>query len=778
MSYPKVVTTSLQFIITVVLGFVLLPRIQVLYFGHNGHILAAGGLILWVALCVGIYTFLNSALPFFEQQLSNSSTLIVEWADKASVKNLHVSIVASAALLLFLELSLIRWQGSLFATFALYKNFTLLACFCGLGIGFALAKKLPILLLATLPMLAVTLLFLTILRYGTLEGNLNMLNVVPVTEERSVFGKILMIDNPVQRISGYLPVYLLLFSTFTLNVLTLLPIGQFCGFLMDRTKSLTGYGLNLIGSIIGVLLLFIFSWLWLGPVIWFGLCAAIILWFLPSSAIAKRIGIGSALLCVIVCAWPTEKMVQNIYSPYQLIQKVTKPDGYMQILASGSYYQKVYNFGVAPKTDLDKAVYAYYELPFRTAHLLDNVAIVGAGSGNDVAAAIRNDAGSVDAVEIDPAIRDLGKLNHPEHPYDNPKVHSHINDARSFFRSTHNSYDAIIYGVLDSHILLSHGSNVRVDSFVYTKQGLQDAYAHLKPGGLMSVSFALSSPLMGAKIYNIMKSFEGAGKPVVIFSGYDGDTNTFMISRGAEVVLPNDFIAQYHLKNVTADYENTPTAKLDLPTDDWPFFYMDTKMYPTSYVISLGLILILSIVMVRLFIPTERWQKSLTPFFFLGGGFMLTETKAITELGLIFGNTWHVVGITIISVLVMAFFANFIAARYQFKYLTPVYLLLFAVIAIGFYLAKTGGLTDSGGSYIKILSVILLTSPLFFSGIIFSSLVKNHSNIASVMAYNLMGAMLGGLLEYNSMQFGFASLYIIALALYAGAFIFSFGKKW
>jgi hypothetical protein len=34
-------------------------------------------------------------------------------------------------------------------------------------------------------------------------------------------------------------------------------------------------------------------------------------------------------------------------------------------------------------------------------------------------------------------------------------------DARTFFRNTDRSYDAIIHGVLDSHILLSHGSNVR-----------------------------------------------------------------------------------------------------------------------------------------------------------------------------------------------------------------------------------------------------------------------------------------------------------------------------
>ena len=44
------------------------------------------------------------------------------------------------------------------------------------------------------------------------------------------------------------------------------------------------------------------------------------------------------------------------------------------------------------------------------------------------------------------------------------------------------------------------------------------------------------------------------------------------------------------------------------------------------------------------------------------------------------------------------------------------------------------------------------------------------------MAYNLTGAMLGGVLEYNAMQFGFASLYVIAFALYALAWLMTINK--
>jgi|TARA_B100002003_G_C13671493_1_gene339987 hypothetical protein len=40
------------------------------------------------------------------------------------------------------------------------------------------------------------------------------------------------------------------------------------------------------------------------------------------------------------------------------------------------------------------------------------------------------------------------------------------------------------------------------------------------------------------------------------------------------------------------------------------------------------------------------------------------------------------------------------------------------------------------------------------------------------MAANLMGAIFGGLLEYNSMKFGILSLYLLGIALYAIAAAF------
>jgi hypothetical protein len=58
----------------------------------------------------------------------------------------------------------------------------------------------------------------------------------------------------------------------------------------------------------------------------------------------------------------------------------------------------------------------------------------------------------------------------------------------------------IIYGVLDSHTALSHASNLRVDSYVYTREGITEAFKLLKPDGVMSIAFALPNESLGFKL--------------------------------------------------------------------------------------------------------------------------------------------------------------------------------------------------------------------------------------------------------------------------------------
>jgi hypothetical protein len=94
----------------------------------------------------------------------------------------------------------------------------------------------------------------------------------------------------------------------------------------------------------------------------------------------------------------------------------------------------------------------YYNLPYRLHEAPERVLVVGSGTGNDVAAALRNGATHVDAVEIDAAIVEIGRRVHPEKPYDDARVNVVIDDARSYFKRSRAQYDLIVFGLLDSTI--------------------------------------------------------------------------------------------------------------------------------------------------------------------------------------------------------------------------------------------------------------------------------------------------------------------------------------
>jgi spermidine synthase len=713
-----------------------------------------------------------------ERQIALMGTLFEEGLAQTETREKIRLIVLVTMVSLLLELVMIRWLASVFPVFAFFKNFTLLACFLGLGAGYAVSDRQPCAPAMVLPMLALFVGIITLLRYD-LGDSAELFAGLPMREQTAIH---IWMDklNLWKLFQQSVPLYLLLGMSFVLCACICYPVGQLCGKLLHATDSLRAYGLNLAGSILGVAVLFVMSLCWLPPTVWFTAVAGVLLFFVLSKDNRMAFGVASFCLLLTILAWPVQTEIQRIYSPYQLLERMTRTTGLMNILSGGAYYQKVFdlsetNRGKEPEEE--RYVRAYYEFPFNFKKKPERVAIVGAGSGNDVAAALRMGASHVDAIEIDPAIAFMGKHAHPEHPYDDPRVTLHINDARNFFRTAQQQYDLIIYGVLDSHTALSHASNLRVDSYVYTREGITEAFNLLKPDGVMSIAFALPNESLGFKLSHILQGMPGAGKPLAVRVLYDSNSTTAFVTRkGGGVAMPDT--KSYEAIGFTnvSDHFAQPYPEASIPTDDWPFFYMIERTYPTSYLIALGMVLLLSYTFVRKTIGfTDPIERSYLPFFFLGAGFMLVETKAITELGLHLGGTWFVIAATIVMVLLMAFLANLMVQRKLVPRLGLAYLGLFASLLIGYVYARNHALFALASPSLNLaVSCVLLTLPLFFSGFVFSTLIgKAEVNISTALAYNLMGALFGGLMEYNSMYFGFAFLYLLAIGFYFLAWAFS-----
>jgi hypothetical protein len=702
----------------------------------RGALLASGALVAIAALFYG--------LRKLEPTLDANASAQAQFLDNIASPYVDVAIALSAALSLFLELALIRWQSSVLEFLAFYKNFSLLACFAGLGLGYALATRSRIPLLMVIPLLAVQFCFIMLTRMVP-----GVFDVIPFREQLTMgLGQ--------GNASQVIVLYLLLSVIFLLTALTLLPIGQLCGRLMERRSNLRAYGLNLLGSVLGVLVMLAASWLWTPPLVWFALCFLGILMFhlrRPSSLIA---GIGFSLICTIALAWwPIDRLWNRIYSPYQLIEIGTNEDtGLALILAAGHYYQHIND--LSARNAAPSKLRDFYDFPYKAHPTSADVAVVGSGTGNDVAAALRADAGKVDAIEIDPVIIEVGKRSHPEKPYENPRVNAINNDARSFLRTTTNKYDVIVYGMLDSHTLLSPGSSVRLDSFVYTVEGLREARSRLKPDGMISLAFWELSKAHSRKIdLMLQEAFDGRS-PVCAFDG-----TMFLISNDPNWTPPPDL-------NASTGACGNPMVPASISTDDWPFFYMPQRVYPVSYLVMISQILALSLLLVGNFVPESPRFNHLS-FFFLGAGFMLVETKGITELGLTFGNTWQVIGIVIAGILIMAFLGNCLVQWLSIKRRVIPYLCLFAALAVGWLAAGAGGFPSTPLGRLE--TVVVLSMPFVFSGIVFSTLLSTTERISGVMAMNLLGAIVGGLLEYNSMYFGFRALYLMAMVCYLLAFL-------
>jgi hypothetical protein len=407
---------------------------------------------------------------------------------------------------------------------------------------------------------------------------------------------------------------------------------------------------------------------------------------------------------------------------------------------------------------LDDAALSY-DLPYRFRPPGGRVLVVGAGMGNDVAAALRSGAGHVDAVEIDPAIAAVGRELHPEQPYDDARVEIVIDDARSFLERTPEKYDTIVFGYLDTHTLLSSLSSVRLDSFVYTVESFEQVQAHLTEDGVFALSFASGPPWIEQRLGEMLAEVFG---PDQVFVRDAVMGVTFVVG---------SFPLELTAENQVSPWRVAPNAEpVPQATDDWPYLYLRDRRIPAAYWQAL-----LVIGLAGLAFLARSFPESLRPqwdFWLLGAAFLLIEFKSITELALLFGTTWLVNVLAISGVLLMALGANLLVLKRPRVNLRVMYVLLFASLAIA-YLLPVRALVGLPLALRVLGSTALLSLPLFFAGVIFSESLRRAGEAARPLASNLSGSVVGGVLEYGSLVWGIKSLYLLAAVAYAGSWIAS-----
>jgi len=153
-------------------------------------------------------------------------------------------------------------------------------------------------------------------------------------------------------------------------------------------------------------------------------------------------------------------------------------------------------------------------------------------------------------------------------------------------------------------------------------------------------------------------------------------------------------------------------------------------------------------------------------FFLLGSGFLLIETLSVTRIALLFGSTWVVNSIVFSAILLVVLLANAWMNRVASVNTHVLYVLLAASVLVNFQwpihvLLHTALAARLGAA------MTLMGAPIFFAAFIFARSFKQAANPELAFASNLVGAVVGGLIEYSSLVVGFRNLLLIALALYA-----------
>ncbi|MBI3010605.1 MAG: methyltransferase domain-containing protein [Candidatus Omnitrophica bacterium] len=638
---------------------------------------------------------------------------------------------------LFLEVVLIRWISVEIRVFAYFKNLALLACFFGFGLGAALSRRRISLLWFLAPLLVLAV----FVQFDAFLGPFSLRRAAAlIAPQRDLIYWGAFATNSLLHVLGFSLIAL----TFLLVLLPFIPVGQIVARLISQGKPIPSYSVNIAGSLIGVWLYAVVSFLWLPPLVWFGLPVLIMLYLVRSKAQAFWGGLGLVALLAAVLLYPSQQG-KTFWSPYQklvLTPRMGEAGHFYHIDVNNTFYQTIED---------TRQRMVHHRIPYQFVPEPQRVLIVGAGAGNDAAEAVRFGAQSVDAVDIDPVILSLGRKLHPEHPYQSEHVTTILDDARAYFKKAQGTYDLIVFARLDSHTLLSGYTNVRLDHYVYTRESLKEAKRLLKPEGVLVLSFVSMEPWLQARLAKTLESVFGQ-EPLYV--------DPFSLVVGSQQRIRQALARNPDL--VERSSAPASDASVRMATDDWPYLYLKEPKVPSLH---WWMSLFVVAVVLLLLRGTGVAVKSINPhFFFLGAAFLLLQFQGVSRFALLFGTTWFVNTVVISAFLIMILAANWYVQRRPIVSLTPYYIGLLASVLL--VLIPQQILLSLSPVWRGLVAGLLQSAPVFCAGIIFATSLRSTSDIPGALASNLLGAVFGGLLESLSYVTGINGLGWVVMALY------------
>ncbi len=688
---------------------------------------------------------------------------------------------------LFLEMLLIRWIGTEIRIFAYLQNTVLIVCFLGLGIG-CMTSREPVALRRSIVVLFILTALMASYETRQYLGNISRYLGVLQDSEEIMWGQ-----TPVDgRLSGALMLCLGTVLTYVLMVLVLeifVPVGRLLGRMMDEhPDTILAYSSNIAGSLAGTWLFVGLSYFFMPPVAWIAVAASFFPVFMKATGPSWKA--GAAIAAVVLCSWlagtmPSAKEV--VWSPYQklVVYEIGSPrkqDKVYQINVNNTGYQAMLNLSedftksLPEYFDPEMNGYSQYDLPFLLHPDPKRVLLVGAGSGNDAAGALRHNVERITAVEIDPAIISFGRRLHPERPYSSGRVELINDDARSYFATAKERFDVIVFGLLDSHTTTSM-TNMRIDNYVYTRESIDRARELLADGGVLVLTFLCTRDYVADRLAGTLRDVFGE-VPVAFNIPYGryGFGGTMFVSGDLDSAR-GMISANPGLKKTIIKWEAETPVRLGYGTrcasDDWPYLYLEKPGIPRLYYLLAGL---MGVLLVR----SRKYNGGKSPFtglgrtqmhfFFLGAAFMLLEVQNISKAAVVLGNTWEVNAVIVSGVLIMILLANLVTYRFRKLPLWAVYILLCAA-CLGLYFVDLESFAFLPYATKATVVGCLTTLPMLFGGIVFIRSFEATAEKDKALGANLIGAVFGAVLQTVTFLTGIKALLLMVAAFYVIAML-------
>src|SRR5438034_323488 len=423
-------------------------------------------------------------------------------------------------------------------------------------------------------------------------------------------------------------------AVFVLTVAVMAGFGQAVARVFVGFRPLSAYRLDILGSIAGIALFSVLSFLDQPPATWGVIAGAgLVGLLLPKVRWWQVAAVAGVVTLLVIESFTTGQ----IWSPYNKLafRELHGNPAYVRVEANNILFQTI-----RPVSRLQH----FYFFPYRhvTPQNLGQVLIIGAGTGNDVAVALSKGARHVDAVEIDPQLVAAGRQRHLNHPYQNPRVTVYVTDGRQYLQDTSKHYNLILFALPDSLTALAGQSGIRLESYLLTEQSIAAARAHLAPGGTFAM-YNWYAPFLESRYASTIEDAFGRTPCAEVGPPLGGRRLAVLTVHPAAAV-----------PNCASFYNGTRIAPA---TDDHPFPYLPGNNIPKQYLWMIGAIFAASLLLVRVGGGSFSRMRNYVDLAFMGAAFLLLETKNIVQFALLFGTTWLVNSLVFAGVLLAVYLA-------------------------------------------------------------------------------------------------------------------------